>query len=72
MEYVRQKGINRLRYQELIVELARSQESIKKQDVVELLHITESQAYRLLDKLIKDGRLVREGNTVATIYKLSE
>lgn len=69
-QYVRQRGIDQLRYQELIVSLARKQQSITRKDVIELLRVTPPQAYRVLNKLVQKGVLEREGNTSAATYHL--
>ena len=45
MEYVRQSDIDRVRYPELIIELMHEQKSVSKNDVMELLHLEENQAY---------------------------
>ena len=55
--YVRQKDIDELRYPELILSLASSQDYISRADVANLLHITDSRAYRVLKKLSDGGKL---------------
>ena len=69
-EYVRQTDIDQIRHKELIVKLCRQRGDITRKDVVELLHVTPSQAYRLLQKLIKEGRLTLEGKNGAARYVL--
>ena len=59
--YVRSRDINTLRYEELIMELAGHQGHISRADVVELLHVMPSQAFRLLQKLVKAERLILTG-----------
>ena len=54
------------------MKLAEKKESITRKDVIELLHVTPPQAYRLLQKLVKDGRLVLEGNKNGSRYTLKE
>lgn len=68
--YVRQTDIDKLRYRELILKLAKSKKSIARKDVIELLHVTPPQAYRLLQKMVQNGDLVREGNTSAAQYRI--
>lgn len=55
--YVRQKGIDEIRYLELVRELPRKQEEIRWADVVTLLHISAPKAYRLLRHLREEGKL---------------
>lgn len=69
-EYVRQTDIDQLRYRELVLKLAQTRGAISRKDVIDLLHISGPQAYRLLQKLVDDNELVREGNTSAARYKV--
>lgn len=58
IKYVRQTGIDKIRYQELVMMLAHEQEGIiTKQDVVELLNVTPTQAYTIIRQLQKEGKL---------------
>ena len=67
-EYVRQTDIDQLRYRELVMKLAETKKIIKRKDVVELLHVSPPQAYRLLQKLTQEGILKQNGNTSAAHY----
>jgi ATP-dependent DNA helicase RecG len=50
--YVRQTGIDSIKYEELVLKLAREQKgSITRDNVIELLNVSDSQAYRILKKL---------------------
>ena len=55
--YVLQKDIDKARYLELIKSLALENEFISKADVVNLLHVSESQALYYIKKLIEKGEL---------------
>jgi ATP-dependent DNA helicase RecG len=58
IHYVRQTDIDSIRYPELVMKLANTQNGIiTKQDVVELLKVTPSQAYTVIKKLQAEGRL---------------
>lgn len=72
VEYVRQTDIDQLRYKELILKLAAKKKSIARKDVIELLHISPPQAYRLLQKLVEDHALIREGTTSAAAYRIPD
>lgn len=72
VKYVRQTDIDQLRYPELVLKLARQKGSISRKDVIELLHISPSQAYRLLKKLAENQKLVRQGNTSDAHYCVQE
>ena len=69
-QYVRQTDIDVIRYTELILKLAQTKEYLTRKDVIELLHVSPPQAYRLLKKLVDGEKLIRIGNTSAAQYKL--
>lgn len=60
--------MNTLRYEELIMELVGHQGHVSRVDVVELLHVTPSQAFRLLQKLVKAERLALTGKGAGAKY----
>ena len=49
--YVRQSGIDALRYKELVMKLAVEQGEISRANVIDLLHVAPSQAFRILKRL---------------------
>lgn len=59
--YVRQADIDEARYQELVVKIAKENEYIARGDVVQLLHIDNGKAYRLLKSLV-DQHLLEQVN----------
>lgn len=70
--YVRQTGIDRLRYEDLILKLTKQQNYVTRENVSELLNISNSQAYRLLKNLANNGKLVLTGKGRASKYKLKD
>ena len=69
--YVRQTGIDAVKYEAWIMELLQKQGGkIKRDDVVELLNVTPSQAYRLLKKISDKGRIKLIGNGRSAYYEL--
>lgn len=69
--YVRQTGIDRIRHEELILKLAREQNGeISRENVIALLQVTPSQAYRLLKKLVDKNMLELVGKGRGAKYKL--
>lgn len=68
--YVRQTGIDKLKYDELVLKLAKQQEYITRDNVSELLNISNSQAYRILKKLADKGKLVLLGKGRSSRYKI--
>ena len=55
--YVRQMDIDEARYLELIINMAQRNQYISRADVVQLLHVPEPKAYRLLKKLVVERKL---------------
>lgn len=72
VQYVRQTDIDVIRYSELIIKLAQTKEYITRKDIVDLLHVSGPQAYRLLKKLENSKQLVRNGNTSAARYSIAK
>ena len=69
--YVRQTGIDAVKYEAWIMELLQKQGGkITRDNVVELLNVTPSQAYRLLKKMSDKGRIKLVGNGRAAHYEL--
>lgn len=71
IQYVRQTGIDRVAYPEMIIKLAGAQDGfITKQDVAELLKITPDQAYSEIKKLVSKGKIYKYCGGKYTKYKL--
>ena len=72
IQYVRYADIDETRYEELVVTLTKQQSKITRTDVAELLHISKSQAYRIISKLKDSGQLEKVGSSKYTYYQLAE
>lgn len=70
--YIRQKDIDPIRYEEVIMQLARHKGFIRRSDVVDLLRITPSQAFRILQRLSKKGMIRLEGHGAGSKYFIVE
>ena len=69
--YVRQTGIDAVKYEAWIMELIQKQGGkIARDNVVELLNVTPPQAYRLLKKMSDKGRIKLVGNGRSAYYEL--
>lgn len=66
--YVRNKDIDPIRHEELIMQLALKKGFVRRADVVELLHVTPPQAFRLLQRLSKKERLMLTGRGAGARY----
>lgn len=67
-EYIRRKDIDSIRHSELVLQLAKQQKTVSRKDVVDLLHITPPQAYRLLQKLVLEDKLIPIGRGAGAKY----
>ena len=68
--YVRQTGIDAVKYEAWIMELIQKQGGkITRDNVVELLNVTPPQAYRLLKKMSDKGRIKLVGNGRSAYYE---
>ena len=71
--YIRQKGIDHIRYPEMVMQFAKENGgTITRGDVMELLHLTKSQAYNLLKKMVDGQKLEPNGTTRNAYYQLKE
>lgn len=66
--YIRQKDIDPIRYEEVIMQLAKHKGSVRRADVIDLLHVTPPQAFRILQRLSKSGMLRLEGRGAGSKY----
>jgi ATP-dependent DNA helicase RecG len=69
-DYVRQTGVEAIHHEAMVLKLAKTKGAIKRSDVVELCGLTESQSKSLLGRLVREGRLVQDGQRRWTIYTL--
>ena len=71
--YVRQTGIDAVKYEAWIMELVTKQNGmITRDNVVELLNVSTSQAYRLLKKLTEKGKLELVGSGRKAFYEIKK
>lgn len=68
--YVRQSGIKKQKYDELILRIAEEQGFVTRDNVKELLNLSDGQAYRLLKKLADKKKLILVGSGRISKYVL--
>lgn len=61
ISYVREKGIDEIRYPEMILQFVKQYGSVTNRQVRELLGVDKFKASRVLRKLVKDKKLKRKG-----------
>lgn len=69
--YVRQSGIKSEKYEELILRIAEEQGYVTRDNVKELLNLSDNQAYRLLKKLAEKKKLLLVGSGRTSKYIMS-
>ena len=70
--YVRNRDIDALRHQELVIQLAQTKGEVTRADVVELLHVTPPQVYRILQKLKDAEQLSLKGKGAGAKYRTTK
>ena len=71
VRYVRQTGIEKIAYPEMILKLAKTQGGyINKNDVADLLKITPNQAYKEIQNLVSEGKIIKCYGGKYAKYKL--
>lgn len=70
--YVRQVDIDETRYPELIINMAKTNEYISRADVIQLLHVDDNKAYRLLKSLVDQEILTPKNKGRYSKYFYSE
>ncbi|MBN2373592.1 putative DNA binding domain-containing protein [bacterium] len=70
--YVRSYGFEGLQQEQMVLKVIESNGKITRGEVMELCKITKDQAYRLLNKLKKEGKIVSFGVRRATWYEPSK
>jgi ATP-dependent DNA helicase RecG len=70
--YTRQAGFSSLQHEQMVLGHVQHHGQIRRSEVVELCHLTEGQAGKLLQRLKDEGRLVKSGERRWTFYTLKE
>jgi len=68
--YVRIRGFEPIQQQEMVIQYLRAHGHIKRSEVAGLCKLSPDQAKRLLQKLVKAGKLVQYGKGKGTRYEL--
>lgn len=70
--YTRQAGFSRLQHEQMVLSHVRHHGRIQRKEVVELCHLTEDQAAKLLKRLSIEGKLQKHGAKRGSYYTLIE
>ena len=68
-EYVRQAGFEPIQQEQMVLSYIDKHGSVKRADVMELCHVTQDQAYKLLLRLKKRGEIVQIGDRKGATYE---
>lgn len=72
VEYVNQKGIDQIQQIQLVLNLAKVNGSVTRGQVIKLCHLSPPQAYRLLHKMVEQGKLYQYGDKRNAVYLLPD
>ena len=67
--YVRQRGFEPLQQEQMVLQYVEKHGRITRREAAELCRVSSDQAKRLLDRLVKAGRLARHGRHKRTWYE---
>ncbi|MEO5349438.1 MAG: putative DNA binding domain-containing protein [Magnetococcus sp. YQC-3] len=67
-DYIRQAGFDPIQQEQMVLRFIREHGSIKRADVIELCRISASQAYHLLNRLKKTGKISQNGSLRHAAY----
>jgi ATP-dependent DNA helicase RecG len=70
--YTRQAGFSGLQHEQMVLGHVRHHGDIRRNEVVDLCHLNEDQATKLLKRLKDEGKLVRHGERRWAFYTLGE
>jgi ATP-dependent DNA helicase RecG len=60
-EYVRQAGFTPIQQQQMLLSYVAAHGRIRRSEVMDLCHLNENQAYRLLKQLVDSGKILKTG-----------
>lgn len=66
--YVRQRGFEPLQQEQMVLQYVEKHGRITRRETAELCRISQDQAYRLLNRLVKEGKLIRHGTKEGAWY----
>lgn len=70
LAYTRQVGFTHIQHPEMVLNYVRQHGRVQRKDVMELCHLTGSQAHKLLRRLTTEARLTMHGNKRGAFYTL--
>ncbi len=67
--YVRQRGFEPIQQEQMVLQYVARHGRITRREAAELCRLSPDQAYRLLQRMAKDGRLIRHGSKKGAWYE---
>ncbi|MEJ5377237.1 MAG: hypothetical protein WHX93_11710 [bacterium] len=67
--YVRQRGFQPIQQEQMVLQYVDKQGRITRREAAELCQLSPDQAYRLLQRMARDGRLLRHGTKKGARYE---
>ena len=66
--YTRQAGFSGLQHEQMVLAHVRHHGRIRRSEVMELCYLNHDQAFRLLKRLVMDGKLIKQGERSGSFY----
>ena len=70
--YTRQAGFSAIQHEQMVLNYARQHGSIRRSEVMQLCRLSDDQAWRVLKRLLDDGKLAKQGERRWTVYTLAQ
>lgn len=70
--YTRQAGFSSLQHEQMVLAHVGHHGRIQRKDAMELCRLSKDQAYRLLTKLVAQGKLEQQGENINTFYTFAK
>jgi ATP-dependent DNA helicase RecG len=68
--YIRRRGFEPLQQEQMVLQYVQKYGRITRAEAAELCHLSPPQAYRLLQRLVRSGKLVPHGRKKGAWYEL--
>jgi ATP-dependent DNA helicase RecG len=71
-DYVRQAGFDPIQQEQMVIQYVKKHGKVTRSEAVKLCRISEDQAKRLLTRMVKDGKLAKQGSGKSTFYEIRQ
>lgn len=68
-EYIQQVGFDAIQQEQMVLSYLKEHKTIKRMEVADLCHVDSRRATRLLNKLVKEGKITLKGDRKSAFYE---